>query len=164
DCVSVAFMKVDDQGKLDTKDSYQTPWIGGQGGREPVQLGSTGTRVIGIIVKAKKSQVTGLGLLLESAAVQRDTRPGDSATPVPSPAPSPAGGPRLTRENFDRIQSGMTEDQVTGILGSPGGRSQKTVTSSGVTNQTIMLVWRQPSAYLTITVTLRNQRVSGKNW
>src|SRR5262249_31372477 len=51
DAVSATFMKVNDQGKLDPKDLYQTPWIGGQGGRAPVFLAGTGVRVIGIICK-----------------------------------------------------------------------------------------------------------------
>jgi hypothetical protein len=164
DSVSVTFMKVNDQGKLDPKDYYQTPWIGGQGGRAPVYVGGTGIRVIGIIGKANNKDVTGLGLLLDSAAQARHTKPGEPSIVSSEPASSSAGSSKLTRQNFDQIQSGMTEDQVTDILGSPKGRSQKTVTSSGSTTQTRVLSWTQVNPNLTITVTFTNERVTGKNW
>jgi hypothetical protein len=164
DCVSVTFMKVDDRGKLDRKDFYQTPWIGGQGGRAPVRVAGAGIRVIGIIGKANKKDVTGLGLLLDSAAQAPLTKPGEPSIVSPNPARSPAGSPKLTRQNFDQIQSGMTEDQVTDILGPPKGRSQKTVTSNGSTTRTKVFSRRQVNPNLTITVTFRNERVTGKNW
>lgn len=87
-------------------------------------------------------------------------------TPPGKPGPraqKPAGSSGLTRTKFDLIKSGMTEDEVTAILGPPHGTSTHTITSSGQTNRTRMLVWRQKSPNVTITVTLRNEKVSGKN-
>jgi hypothetical protein len=41
--------------------------------------------------------------------------------PEPTPPPS-----RITKENFDRIQLGMTQDEVEEILGPPGWHSSST--------------------------------------
>jgi S1-C subfamily serine protease len=61
DGFSVTFMKLTD-GKLDPEDSYESEWIGGQGGGGPVRIGD-GTPVIGLIGKGRSDTVTGLGLL-----------------------------------------------------------------------------------------------------
>jgi hypothetical protein len=85
-----------------------------------------------------------------------------------SPAAAPSE-PGLTRENFDRIQNGMTEREVTDILGPPKGSSTRTTTTNGHTTKKRVLVWRQyipgqHKPYRTITVTFTNDQVSGKNW
>ncbi|MBN9121576.1 MAG: hypothetical protein J0I06_20915 [Planctomycetes bacterium] len=65
DGFSVTFMKVAEGGKLDPKDSYESEWIGGMGGGGPTKHGGDGTPVIGIVGKANKKDLTGLGLLLK---------------------------------------------------------------------------------------------------
>lgn len=101
--------------------------------------------------------------------------------PKKDPGPDPAlafPGTRLTRANYEKIKSGMTEEEVVEILGRPGGQGTSTVTgSTGITTVTRHLTWRlgeprtQLDRYfgslprgLTITVTLTNGRVSGQNW
>jgi S1-C subfamily serine protease len=61
DGFSVTFMKVTD-GKLDPKDSYESEWVGGNGGGGPVKMGGDGTPVIGLLGKTNGKDVTGLGL------------------------------------------------------------------------------------------------------
>ena len=65
DGMSVTFMKISADGRLDPKDAYESEWIGGQGGRKVVRLGGDGTPVVGIIGKSNKKDMTGLGLLLK---------------------------------------------------------------------------------------------------
>lgn len=105
-----------------------------------------------------------------------------AAAPPPKkePGPDPAlafPGTRLTQVNFAKIKLGMTEDQVTEILGPARGSATSTITSSGATHVTRTLTWRlggdnnRLPRYLntlpkglTITVTFRDGAVSGTNW
>jgi hypothetical protein len=82
----------------------------------------------------------------------------------PKAAALDSASARLTRTNFDQIQNGMTEDEVTAILGPPGGSSTRTVNMNGSVNKTRVLSWKHANYDLTITVTLRNDTVGGKNW
>jgi hypothetical protein len=66
DGLSVTFMKVDN-GRLDPKDSYDSEWIGGKGGGNAERLGGDGTAVIGMIGKSNKTELTGVGLLLQTS-------------------------------------------------------------------------------------------------
>jgi hypothetical protein len=63
DGMGVIFMKVTPDGRLNPNDSYQSKWIGGQGGGAPQRLGN-GTPVIGVIGRTDQRDMTGLGLLL----------------------------------------------------------------------------------------------------
>ncbi len=65
DGMSVTFMKIAGPRKLDPKDSYESAWIGGQGGNGPTQLGGDGTPVIGVVGKTTQNELTGIGLLLK---------------------------------------------------------------------------------------------------
>jgi len=62
DGFSITFMKLVD-GKLDPKDSYESEWIGGQGGGAPVLIGGDGTLVVGLLLKTNTKNVTALGLI-----------------------------------------------------------------------------------------------------
>jgi hypothetical protein len=64
DGMSITFMKIAPDGKLDPNDAYESAWIGGMGGGPPVRLGGDGTPVIGVIGKSNNNDMTGLGLLL----------------------------------------------------------------------------------------------------
>jgi hypothetical protein len=99
---------------------------------------------------------------------------GTKTTTLPPAAPSKSGGmtietprsnawaqSRMTRENFDRITNGMTESEVTAILGKPYERWHSTATKQGPT--TIMM-WIMYEPDLTIKVTFRRGKVAGKNW
>jgi len=70
DGMSIKFMKVI-EGKLDPKDSYESDWLGGKGGGNPVKIGGDGTLVKGLIGRANpgSKDVTGLGLLYEEKPV-----------------------------------------------------------------------------------------------
>lgn len=65
DGVSVTFMKVTPDGKLDPKDSYESEWVGGMGGGGPTKIGGDGTPVVGIVGKTNGKDASGLGLLLK---------------------------------------------------------------------------------------------------
>jgi hypothetical protein len=81
DGLSVIFMKISGT-RLDPTDSYQSQWIGGQGGGPPTKYGGDGTPVIGIIGKKNRNrELTGLGLMLA---------PGQAPPPVQRPGPGPA--------------------------------------------------------------------------
>lgn len=64
DGISVTFVRVKD-GKVDPTDSYESEWIGGQGGGEKTKLGLDGRRAIGIIGTVNNNECWGIGLLLE---------------------------------------------------------------------------------------------------
>lgn len=64
DGMSVTFMKVTPDGRLDPSDAYESNWIGGRGGGPPMRLDGNGTPVIGVIGRANMRDMTGLGLLL----------------------------------------------------------------------------------------------------
>ena len=66
DGLSVTFMKVVN-GRLDPADAYESDWIGGRGGNQPIRLGGDGTLVVGMIGKSNtKKDMTGMGLLLRT--------------------------------------------------------------------------------------------------
>ena len=100
--------------------------------------------------------------------IAADPRPvletgGRSAQSTKAPA-SPAGSSKLTRANFEQIQNGMTEGQVTAIFGPPQGSASNTTTMEGNTVRSKTLTWRQSNPKITVTVTFRNEKVAGKNW
>src|SRR5262249_40903072 len=65
DGMSVTFMKIGGDGRLDPKDAYESEWIGGKGGGRPERLAGNGAPVTGLIGKANdRGEVTGLGLML----------------------------------------------------------------------------------------------------
>jgi hypothetical protein len=65
DGLSITFMKLVG-GNLDPKDSYESEWVGGQGGGRPQKIGD-GKPVIGLIGKERADTVSGLGLLFPPA-------------------------------------------------------------------------------------------------
>ena len=67
DGLSVTFMKVTANGGLDTKDSYESEWIGGLGGGGKTMIGGDGAPVIGLCGRVNDGQHTGaLGLVLSA--------------------------------------------------------------------------------------------------
>jgi S1-C subfamily serine protease len=65
DGLSLTFMKLGPDGRLDAGDKYKSDWIGGLGGGGPVTIGD-GLAAIGLVGKATEQSVTGLGLLYEA--------------------------------------------------------------------------------------------------
>jgi hypothetical protein len=74
--------------------------------------------------------------------------------------------PGMSRRNFEKIANGMTENQVTAILGPFGGSTTREGTWNGNPFHRRTLLWKQssPQQDLTITVTFSDHKVSGKNW
>jgi hypothetical protein len=64
DGMSVTFMKIAPDGRLNPNDTYESDWIGGKGGGAPQRLGGDGTPIIGVIGRTNMRDMTGLGLLL----------------------------------------------------------------------------------------------------
>jgi hypothetical protein len=65
DGMSVTFMKVGADGKLDPKDSYESDYVGTDEKKNPTKLGGGGTPVIGIVGKTNDKDMTGMGLLFK---------------------------------------------------------------------------------------------------
>lgn len=80
--------------------------------------------------------------------------------PIQAPKPPPAA--KLTRGNFEHVRNGMTEGQVRGLLGPPARTATKAGLLNGRLYTSTVLTWRQPDAM--VTVTLRNEKVTEKNW
>jgi len=94
-------------------------------------------------------------------------QPASPPAQSPKPRSSPSAWPGLTRANFDQIQNGMTESQVVSLLGLPSGSATRTGTMNSNLFYIKTLTWRQQASSdvsLTVLVTLRNDKVSGKNW
>lgn len=157
DGMSVIFMKTNGAA-LDPKDSYETEWVGNKIGGSASTLTGEGIPIVGFAAKVtgNNKECSGMGLILKCAP----NKPAASAK-SPKPASVSAGSSKLTRENFDQIENGMKENEVTTLLGPFTSRSQRT---------TIVLTWntieRNPdgSLHTTVTVTLKGGKVAGKNW
>jgi hypothetical protein len=80
------------------------------------------------------------------------------------PQASPAGSSKLTREKFEQIRNGMTEEEVLAILGPPSGSRASQGTYNGNPYQMKSLLWKEDNPNRTITVKIRDYKVSGKNW
>lgn len=92
---------------------------------------------------------------LAKAAMEKLNKP-------PASAPAKEAS-RLSRALFNLIQNGMTEQQVTAILGPPKGSSTNQGTINGRPFHSKKLLWKQDDPNMTITVTLTDHKVSGKN-
>jgi hypothetical protein len=81
-------------------------------------------------------------------------------TKLPEPRFEPPG---LSQANFDKVENGMTEDQVIALFGPSRGSTTKEGTFNGKPYHIRTLLWKQASPDVTITVTFNNHKVSGKN-
>src|SRR5262249_4299308 len=63
DGMTVTFMR-EKEGRLDPTDSYQTDYIGRQGGTRTI-LGGDGTLAIGIVGKTNTNDCTGIGMVFK---------------------------------------------------------------------------------------------------
>lgn len=71
---------------------------------------------------------------------------------------------RTTRVNYELIQNGMTEEEVTAILGAPGGSSRNRGTVNGHPYDHKSMTWRNADRTVTISVKLNDGKVNGKSW
>ena len=103
DGLSLTFMRVAADGRLDALDAYESEWLGGRGGGGPVRVGGDGTPVVGLIGKARGDTLSGMGLAYRevtetppapvSPLASLPASPPVVAEPTPvSPAPSPKAG------------------------------------------------------------------------
>jgi len=65
DGMSVTFMKVGADGKLDPKDSYESDYVGTDEKKTPTKVSGGGTLAIGIVRKTNDKDMTGMGLLFK---------------------------------------------------------------------------------------------------
>ncbi len=69
DGLSVTFMKLE-KGRLNPDQSYESDWLGGQGGGGPTRLESSGEPVIGVFgSQNNNSEINGLGLILSNKPI-----------------------------------------------------------------------------------------------
>ncbi len=68
DGFSFTFMKVTAKGKLDPTDSYESDWIGGQGGGPKTKIGEDAAPVLGLCGRVNDGQhVGGIGIIVATA-------------------------------------------------------------------------------------------------
>jgi hypothetical protein len=87
-----------------------------------------------------------------------------AAAATSTPAAAPKDPSRATRINFELVQNGMTEEEVTTILGAPGGSSTNHGTMNGHPYNHKSMTWRNADRTVTISVKLNDGKVSAKNW
>src|ERR1700738_4236068 len=88
-----------------------------------------------------------------AVAVEEAAEEKPATTPPRSPKKGisvPAANPRLTRANFERIENGMTEDQVKVLLGEPSAAKNKTAPAGKA------LQWAQREPFAVIEVEFVN--------
>lgn len=86
DGFSLTFMKVKD-GKLDPTDSYESQWVGWNGGVAAIKVVSDGTPVIGLTGRANDKDVTGVGLVFKGQ---------EKVDPAAAPIALPPGAKKPT--------------------------------------------------------------------
>jgi hypothetical protein len=74
-----------------------------------------------------------------------------------------AGCSKITKENYDQVATGMTQDQVIQILGSPDDKSEMEMPGLGL-GKTETWGWHTGSSERQILIQFQNGRVALKNW
>ncbi len=67
----------------------------------------------------------------------------------------------ITKENYDKIEKGMTEEQVKSMLGEPSSTSESEIPGVGTT---ILKHYQEPLSLKAIDVYFSNGKVYMKNW
>ena len=67
----------------------------------------------------------------------------------------------ITKENYDKIEKGMTEEQVKNILGEPRSISENEIAGIGTT---VLKHYQEPLGFKAIDVYFSNGKVYMKNW
>lgn len=73
-----------------------------------------------------------------------------------------AGCSRVSKENYDRVQDGMTTQQVIDILGQPSDKSTKGGEVLGLGGSTTTMTWRHGQQ--TITARFVNDKLISKEY
>jgi len=71
---------------------------------------------------------------------------------------------RLTRANYEQVHYGMTVEEVTAILGPPGGSSTNVGTVNGRPYNHKGMMWRKSDYSVTIRIKFNDGKVSSKEW
>jgi hypothetical protein len=98
-----------------------------------------------------------------SSLTPENSESGGKSSKSLKPIGSKLGAATLTRADFEQIQNGMTEREVLAILGSPSGSTSKRGTVNGHPFNTKTMMWKRTNPNIKITVTLRDDKVTGKN-
>jgi S1-C subfamily serine protease len=100
--VSLTFMRVGANGRLDSRDTYESPWMGHKSSGSPVKLGGNGLPIVGLLGRKKASNVSGLGLLYADTSVPAPS----GAGPIgPSPGHVQPSGETSTQKAGDSSTS-----------------------------------------------------------
>ena len=113
-----------------------------------------------------------VGVSVSSAAPPKKSGPAPTRSPQPAVAATDSSKPitdakdptKVTRANFELIHNGLTEKEVTAMLGAPAGSKTQTGTVNGHPFNTKGMTWTSADRTETITVKLTDGKVSGKNW
>ena len=70
------------------------------------------------------------------------------------------GAAQINKANYDKIQDGMTENEVVAILGKGHSRNYSSTTKGGVRTSSNVMTWRNGD--ISITVTFKDDKVVGK--
>jgi len=128
------------------------------------------------LVGNRKMALAILGILVVIVAVSYlsaapPSKPGSAQTQPAKPAAptvdskSIAKDPsKITRANYDQIQSGMSEEEVTAILGGPGGSSTQRGTVNGHPFNKKSMTWRSADRTVTITIKFTDGKITGRNF
>ena len=117
----------------------------------------------------RKMTLALVGILLVILAVSYlSAAPPQKAAQPQSDPPKPSAGTKdpskIHHLNYVLIQNGMTEDEVTAILGAPGGSSTQRGTVNGHPFNKKSMTWRNADRTVTITIKLTDGKVTGKNF
>ena len=124
----------------------------------------------------RKMALAILGILVVIVAVSYlsaapPSKPGSAQTQPPKPAAPAADSKsiakdpsKITRANYDQIQSGMSEEEVTAILGAPGGSSTQRGTVNGHPFNKKSMTWKNADRTVTITIKLTDGKITGRNF
>src|SRR5947209_17093149 len=96
-----------------------------------------------------------------SSAPPQPAKPAAPAADSKSIAKDPA---KITRANYDQIQSGMSEDDVTALLGGPSGSTSQRGAVNGHPYNKKSMTWKSADRTVTITVKLTDGKVTGRNF
>jgi hypothetical protein len=98
------------------------------------------------------------------AAPVASSKPAVAGTDSSKPNAAKKDPSKLTRANYDLIHNGMKEDEVTAILGAPGGSSKNVGTFNGRPFDRKGMIWKTTDWSVTIKVKFTDGKVSDKEW
>lgn len=125
-----------------------------------VLIWGTGLNIVQVqIVSEKATSITGLGIFQSNPTPMPVTGlPGPAPGPATGPAPNP--GSKLTAENLAKVQLGMSEKQLTDLLGPANQTANRTIRQGTVTTTIRTLGYVSPMGR--VTFLFRNNQLVGR--